>query len=165
MVHGYILERIVYWQNFKEAVGNAVIENLKLNMSYNKLKSGISVTSVKDTDVIKLTITTEDPELSAKIALEMTKVFTAEVDRIYNIKNISIIDNPEIDTNPVNISYGKNIIVFAIIAFVFVAVIIFLFYYFDNTIKTEENIQKLTGLPVLCTIPKTELEKGGKKRA
>ena len=146
-------------------VGNAVIENLNLDMSYNQLKSGISVTSVKDTDVIKLTITTGDPALSAKIAQEMTKVFTSEVDRIYNIKNISIIDNPEIDTNPVNISYGKNIIIFAIIAFAFVAVIIFLIYYFDNTVKSEENIQKITGLPVLCTIPKMEQEKGGKKRA
>ena len=25
MVHGYILERIVYWQNFKEAVGNICV--------------------------------------------------------------------------------------------------------------------------------------------
>ncbi|MBQ9280428.1 MAG: hypothetical protein IJ215_05250 [Clostridia bacterium] len=146
-------------------VANTVIENLHLDMTYNQIKNCVSVSSVKDTDVIKLSITTLDPELSAKIAENMTNVFTEEVDRIYNIKNISIIDNAEVDRKPVNISYSKNVVIFALIAFVIVAVVIFLIYYFDNTIKTEENIQKLTGLPVLCVIPNIEKEKGGKKRA
>ncbi|MBQ9314245.1 MAG: hypothetical protein IJ220_04480 [Clostridia bacterium] len=148
-------------------VVNTVVKNLGLNISYAQLKKGISVSSVKDTDVIKLSITTTDASTSAKIADEMTNVFKDEVDRIYSIKNISIIDSAEVDNKPVNINYMKNIIIFALAFFVLVAIVIFLIYYFDNTIKTEENIQKLTGLPVLCTIPKvkTTIEKGGKKHA
>lgn len=146
-------------------VANTVIKNLGLDMTYEQIKKGINVSSVKDTDVIKLSITTTDPNISAKIADEMTDVFKEEVDRIYNIKNISIIDNAEIDSRPVNISYSKNMIIFALAFFVFVAVVVFLIYYFDNTIKSEENVQKLTGLPVLCVIPKVKMEKGGSKHA
>ena len=148
-------------------VVNTVVKNLGLNISYAQLKKGISVSSVKDTDVIKISFTTTDASTSAKIADEMTNVFKDEVDRIYSIKNISIIDSAEVDNKPVNINYMKNIIIFALAFFVLVAIVIFLIYYFDNTIKTEENIQKLTGLPVLCTIPKvkTTIEKGGKKHA
>ena len=147
-------------------VANTVIKNLGLNMSYAQIKQGISVSSVKDTDVIKLSITTTDAETSAKIADEMTNVFKEEVDRIYNIKNISIIDSAEVDNRPVNVNYTKNIIVFALAFLVLAGIVIFLIYYFDNTIKSEESITKLTGLPVLCTVPKVKTtEKGGKKHA
>ena len=144
---------------------NQVINNLNLKMTYSQIYGGVKVSSVKDSDVIKLSITTEDPELSAKIADEMTLVFTAEVKNIYNIQNVSVIDVAEVNKAPVNISYPKNTLVFAFAAFALVAVIIFLIYYFDNTVKTEENVQKLTGLPVLSTIPNVESKKGGKKNA
>ena len=141
-------------------VTNKVINNLNLKMTYSQLSNGVKVSSVKDSDVIKLSITTTDPELSAQIADEMTKAFTDEVAAIYNIQNVSVIDSAEVNRTPVNISYAKNIVIFAFIAFAISAVIIFLIYYFDNTIKTEENIQKLTGLPVLSSIPKTTIAKG-----
>ena len=134
-------------------VAKEVIDDLNLEMTYGEIKNCVGVSFVKDSDVIKLSVTTQNPELSATIADKMTEAFSKEIVRIYNIQNVSIIDNAEINHSPVNISYGKNIVIFAVICFVLVAGVIFLFYYFDNTIKTEENIQKLTGLPVLCTIP------------
>ncbi len=140
-------------------VANAVVQKLNLNMSYNSFKNAISVSAVKDTDVIKVSITTSDPNRSKDIATALFDVFADEVDRIYGIKNVSIIDEAEIDTNPVNINYKKNIALFAIIFFIAVAGVIFLFYYFDNTVKTADQIQKLIELPVLATIPKAEKSK------
>ena len=144
---------------------NTVIDNLALKMTYSELCKCINVSSVKDTEIILLKITTRDANLSCKIANEMTNVFRDTIDEIYNIKNIIILDEAEINENPVNISYTKNIVIFALAFFIVVAIVIFLIYYFDNTVKTEENIQKLTGLPVLATIPKAKQEKGGKKNA
>lgn len=145
-------------------VSNTVIENLDLDMSYEEIIKCVNVSAVKDTDVIKLSITTEDPILSAKIANEMTKVFTSEIGELYNIQNISVIDEAEVDDEPINVSYAKNIVIFAVIAFVLVAGVVFLLYYFDNSVKSEEDIRKITGLPVLATIPKINTnENGGKK--
>ncbi len=141
---------------------NQVIKNLDLNMTYSQINNGVKVSSVKDSDVIKLSITSRDPELSAKIADEMTSVFVKEIASFYNIQNVFVIDGAEINRRPVNVSYPKNAIIFALAAFAICAVIIFLFYYFDNTIKTEENIEKLTDLPVLASIPNVTDMKGGK---
>ncbi len=148
-------------------VAKEVIEDLNLNMTYGEIKECVGVSFVKDSDVIKLSVTTKNPELSATIADKMTEAFSKEIVRIYNIQNVSIIDNAEVSHSPVNISYSKNVLIFAVICFVLVAGVIFLFYYFDNTVKTEENIQKVTGLPVLCTIPIVHLnnKKGVKKDA
>lgn len=143
-----------------------VIENLEINMTYSELIKCINVSSVKDTEIILLKITTKNPELSEKIATELTNVFRDTVDEIYNIKNIIILDEAEVNINPVNVSYAKNIAIFALALFALASIVVFLNYYFDNTVKTEENIQKLTGLPVLSSIPNVKIQKkGGKKSA
>ena len=144
-------------------VGKTVLDNLKVDMDYNELKEGVSVNSVKDTDVIKVSVTTYDAELSKVIVSEMVKVFTDEVDRIYSIKNVSIVDEAEIDLKPVNVSLLKNIVIFALIGFVLACGVIFLIFYFDNTVKSSEQINSLTELPVLAVIPKINLKKEYKK--
>ncbi len=144
-------------------VANTVINNLKLDMDYKEIKKCVSVSSVKDTDLIKVSITTDDAKLSQKIATEMVKVFTDEVDRVYNINNVSIIDEAEVENNAVNVNYFKSMVVFGAVALVITCGVIFLIYYFDNTIKNEETITKLTDYPVLAQIPKVNTKKGGKK--
>lgn len=143
-------------------VCNAVIENLNLDMTYGAIIKCVDVSFVKDSDVIKLSITTTDPELAAKIANEMASVFTKEISAVYNIQNIFIIDGAEVELHPINVNFTKNIIIFALLAVVFVGTVIFFVYYFDNTVKSEDDVQKLTGLPVLSSIPKVESKKGGK---
>ncbi len=138
-------------------VCDEITTNLNLDMNYDTLKEAISVATVKDTDVIKVTVTTKDAKLSQKIVTELVSSFTKEVDRIYNIQNVSILDVALVDDKPVNISYAKNTIIFALVGGILVCGVIFLQYYFDNTIKSQETITKITGLPVLATIPKMDL--------
>ena len=130
--------------------------NLNLEMNYELVRDAIDVASVKDTDVIKVTVTTKDASLSKKIATELVNSFTNEVDRIYNIQNVKILDVAQVDDKPVNISYPKNIIIFALIGAVIAFGVIFVQYYFDNTIKNQETITKTINLPVLATIPKID---------
>jgi len=145
-------------------VANKVIDNLKLDLKYEDFKKGVTVNAVEDTDVIKFSIKTVSPELSMKIANEMYNVFAEEVDRIYSIKNVAIIDSAEENTNPINVDYKKTMAIFGIVAVFIVCLIIFMFYYFDNTIKSSEDVKKLTDFPVLTTIPKVDSRKtkGGK---
>ncbi len=137
-------------------VCDEITTNLNLDMNYDILKEAISVATVKDTDVIKVTVTTKDAELSQKIVTELVNSFTKEVDRIYNIQNVSILDVALVDNKPVNISYTKNTIIFALVGGILVCGLIFLQYYFDNTVKSQDVITKVTGLPVLATIPKID---------
>ncbi len=140
---------------------NMVINNLGLDMTYNQMLKNISVASVKNTDVMKVTVTTLQPELSAKIADEFASVFKEEIVKIYNIQNISIVDVAQIDNTPININLVKDTVVFTMAFFVLAVIIVFLIYYFDVTIKRSEDIEKATKLPVLAIIPKHYEKKGG----
>ena len=55
-----------------------VITNLNLGttISEDELKNNVTVSSVKDTEIIKITVTTKEPVNSAKIANEIAEVFS-----------------------------------------------------------------------------------------
>lgn len=129
------------------------IEELNLDKSFSKLYSQIAVSSVNDTSIIRISVTDENAELAAAIANNIAGVFTKEIVDIYKIENISIIDTAEESETPSSASITK-IVGIATIAGAFVAVAaIFLIFYFDTTIKNEEDIEKATGLPVIGLVP------------
>lgn len=140
---------------------NMVINNLALDTTYNGLVKNVSVSAVKNTDVMKITVTALQPELSAKIADEFANVFKEEIVKIYNIQNISIVDVAQVDNTPVNVNLVRDTAVFAMAFFVLSVIIVFLIYYFDVTIKRAEDIEKATKLPVLAIIPKHYEKRGG----
>ena len=130
-----------------------VINNLKLDLSSSTLASHVSVASEKDTELIRITVTNEDAVLARDIANEIASVFNKEIVEIYNIKNVNVIDDAEVASSPSNMSILKKMFLGAIVGFVLSCMIIFVFFYFDTTIKSLEEIEEKLGLPVLGGIP------------
>ena len=145
-----------------------VIENLGINISYDKLKNNVSVSSVKDTELIKITVTNEDATAAAKITNEIAKVFKEKVaEDIYKINNVVVVDEAVVNSTPSNIHHSKDVIIFALIGVVVSIAYVLVANMLDTTIKTEEEIEKLFKVSVLATIPMCEFDaniKGGKRR-
>lgn len=130
-----------------------VISNLGIDISENELRNNISVSSVSDTELIKITVKTDNPKYSADIANETAKVFTSEVAEIYNINNVHVVDEAEESSVPSNIDHKKDIIMFAAIGVVIAFIYVIIAAMLDTTVKTEEEIERLVNLPVLASIP------------
>lgn len=130
-----------------------VISNLGINISESTLRNNISVSSVSDTELIKITVKTDNPKYSADIANETAKVFTSEVAEIYNINNVHVVDVAEESNVPSNIDHKKDIIMFAAIGVVIAFAYVIIASMLDTTVKTEEEIERLVNLPVLASIP------------
>ena len=130
-----------------------VISNLNLDYEFGQLQGKIVVGEVNDTDLIKISVTDADAELAADIANEIADVFSKEIPIIYGTQNTSIIDVAEVSKVASSASALK-IILIVTLAGAFVAVgVVFVIFYFDTTIKNEEEIERLTGLPVIGIIP------------
>ena len=80
----------------------------ELVKSKDKLRKNITVSSVKDTELIEITVKNENPAYSAQIANEIAKVFTEKVKEIYNIDNVQIVDEAEVSDAPSNINHKKE---------------------------------------------------------
>ena len=137
---------------------NQVIENLKLDMSYDSLQRNVSVSSVTNTEIIKISVSNADPKKAAKIVDEIATIFTKEVQKIYNLNNVTIIDKAQISSSPYNVNYVKDAVIYAAIGLVGSCAIIFIFFYFDTTIKTSEEIENKLKLNVLGMVPKVGKE-------
>ena len=145
-----------------------VISNLGIKIDEDELRKNVTVSSVKDTELIEITVTNENPSYSAKLANEIAKVFTAKIKDLYNIENIQVVDEAEVETTPSNINHPKDIMIFTFIGIVVAAGYVLIMNMLDTTVKTAEEIEKELKIPVLATIPLYSFDpaknKGGKKR-
>ena len=133
-----------------------VIDNLKLKTTTESLSKNITTSSVEDTEIIKITVNSSKRKEAAKIADEVATVFSKEVQDIYNLENVTIIDKAEVATSPYNINYVKDNIIYLMIGIVLSFGIVFVMYYFDTTIKSSEVVEEKLGLPVIGIVPKEE---------
>ena len=78
--------------------------------------------------------------MAMEIANETSKVFSKQIKEIYNIENINIVDVAELENEPCNINHSKDIIIFAILGIVLSGIYVSIVYIFDDTIKTEKDI-------------------------
>ena len=135
-----------------------VIENLKLKMSVEKLSNNITTTSVEDTEIIQITVANANAKDAKKITDEVAKVFSEEIQDIYNLENVAIIDKAELSKNPYNINYVKDNVIYLIVGFVLSFGIVFIMYYFDTSIKSSEVVEEKLGLTVIGVVPKEDKE-------
>ena len=135
-----------------------VIKSLKLKTSYNQLKNRVTVTSVQNTEIIKVTVADSNPKEAKKIANEIAKVFSTEIQKIYNLNNVTVVDKAIKATAPYNVNYIKDNVIYLAIGLVLSCGIVFIKFYFDTTIKTSEEIENKLGLTVLGIVPKVEKE-------
>lgn len=130
-----------------------VISNLKINVEEEALRKNVTVSSVKDTELIEITVTNENPTYSAKVANEIAKVFTDKVSEIYNINNVHVVDNAEVSDSPSNVNHMKDIIIFAFVGLVIACMYVLVANMLDTTIKTSEDVENYIKIPVLASIP------------
>lgn len=144
-----------------------VISNLAINLDEDTIRNNVSVTTVSDAEVIEISVKNEDPVLAAKITNEMSKVFIENVKEYYGMENVHIVDEAEVAQGPCNVNHVKDVIIFAFIGAVIAVMYVLIANMLDTTIKSEEELEKITGFTVLAAIPfceKYEDKKGGRRK-
>ena len=131
-----------------------VITDLDLNREFEDLYEQVTVTSQEDSQVVVVSVEDESPETAADIANSITKVFEREIKKVMKVDNVNVLYPAMVKSNPQPIKPqpALNVLV-AGLAGVFLGIgIAFARDYFDNTIKTEADIENKLGLPSLGSI-------------
>ncbi len=137
---------------------NEVISNLDLKYTATDLQSQVSVSSVANTELIRISVSDADPKLAAAIADETANVFVKEVNKFYKLNNVTVLDKAEISESAYNVNYIKDNIIYILVGLVISCGVIFVVFYFDTTIKTSEEIEKKLGLTIIGIVPKVGKE-------
>lgn len=145
-----------------ELILEQVINNLGIKATATELSNNIQVAALNDTEILKISVSNADPEVAASLANEIADVFTTEIKKIYKIDNVSTIDRAKVPKEVANNTFKRDIVL-AVFLGIFMGIgIIFILYYFDDTIKSNEDIEEKIGLPVLSKIFKSDVSKKDK---
>ena len=133
-----------------------VIDNLKLNISYEELRSKVTVSSVTSTQLISIKVSDKDAKTAKEIADEIGKVFKAEIKTIYGIDNVQIVDKAVEAGAPYNINVAKESIIYIVAGLVLGVGATYLLFVVDKTIKDTDTVEKRLGLTVIGVVPEVE---------
>lgn len=140
---------------------NPVIEEMDLSLTPNELLKKISVSQVNETEIIKISVTDEDPILARDIANTLAEIFSEEISHIMKVDSTSVLDEAVLPTTPLAQNKVTKIAIAGILGMMVSVGLVFLFEYLDRSIKTADETEHLLGVPVLGVIPKSKVE--GKK--
>lgn len=121
-------------------------------LSKEDIISAISVASIKDTEIIKFSVVTKDPNLSQMITNKIVGVFIDKVNNIMQLDNLKIIDTAISNDEPVGPATLRNGIIGALVGLMAAIGIIFLRYLLNNTFKSAQDVERYLGVPVLGEI-------------
>ena len=130
-----------------------VIGNLKLDSKYEQLAGQITVSPVKDTQIISISVQDTNPKKARDIANEIPKVFEKEVKRITKANDIQVIDKAILPQGAIKPNKMMNVAIAAVLGMMIGLFVVFLIEYLDNKIKTPQDIEKHLGLSVIGVIP------------
>lgn len=137
-----------------------VIDNLNLVIDYDALYDRVEVTDVNSTQVLKISVQDPNPAAAQVICDEISKVAPATIMDKVEAGSVKVIESASLPSKPVSPRVARTTALAMLLAAVVCIGIIVLRMLLNNKIKTEEDVEKYLGLPVIGVIPKTNA--GGK---
>jgi capsular polysaccharide biosynthesis protein len=140
------------------AILDKVITQLELDITAEQLNSKITVGSEKDSQVVNVSVQDPNAQLAADIANKTAEVFRSEIVNIMNVDNVSILAKATTtnEQSPIKPHPILNIAIALVVGLMVGVGLSFILEYLDSTIKNEQEIEKLLGLPVLGVIATIE---------
>ncbi len=140
------------------AILDLVVKDLDLDMTSSQLNGKITVQSEKDSQVVNIAVQDPNAATAAKIANKISDVFQTEIVKIMNVDNVSILAKATVADHPSPIKPNPqlNVAIALVVGLMAGVGLAFLLEYFDNTIKNEQDIERILELPVLGVISTIE---------
>jgi capsular polysaccharide biosynthesis protein len=137
----------------QDIVSEKTIKTLGIEADTENFQKNITITPQPDTQIIILKFKNKSPEEAQKIANTFTDTFVEEARRLNPGGSIQIMDNAKVPKFPVSPRPKLNTAIAFVLGILISLGIVFLREYMDDTIKTEEDVEKYLNIPVIGIIP------------
>ncbi len=132
---------------------NQVIEKSGVEYDYEQLNRMIDAKSVNNTEVLRVTVTSEDPYEAANIANCIAEVLPVRIAEIIEGASMEVVDAATVDLKKVSPSITKYTAIGLIAGVVLSAAALVLIAAFDKTVHNEEYLLRTYDYPILAKIP------------
>lgn len=130
-----------------------VIKKLNLTIDYQQLLEKVEVTNPTSSRILQVTVNDPNPQTAADIANEMASVAESKLKEITGMQAIKIYEEAAVPDRPSSPSLKKNCALGLLAGIVLAMAVITVLYLMDDTIKTEDDIEKYLGMTTLAVLP------------
>lgn len=145
-------------------VTEGVIAQLNLDLTHEQLLGKVSVDSATDTRILSITVTDPDPYEACKIANAIRDVAANHIKNIMDIDAVNVVETANIPDQKSSPNISKNGVIGGLLGVLLSVAIILIAYISNDTIKTQEDVERYLGLSMLGTIPLTAADRKNKKK-
>jgi len=132
---------------------NDVIEQAKVEYTFEELEKMIEARSVNGTEIFEVTVTSKDPEEAERIANTIVKVLPEKIAQVMDGSSVRTVDLAVVPERPCSPSLLKYTVSGALIGLLFSCGIVVLQGLLDEQIRSEDELLRTYDLPVLAVIP------------
>lgn len=138
-----------------ENVTNEVIEQLGLKMSASQLAKQISVSAIDSTRILQIEVVDTDPKRAADIANCTREISSRQIKEIMDVDAVNLVYEASVPQERSGPNLGKNTVLAMFVGFVLTLGVMLIFYAVDDSLRTEEDVERFLGLRVLGVIPES----------
>lgn len=142
----------------KRPVLEAAINQLQIDLDPGLLGGRTLVAIVPDTELLKLTVRDPDPQRAADIANAIGGGFSKIEGQLLGDpyaaarQTLYVVEAARPDWTPVSPNIPRSVVLAAVIGIMLSAAGGFLYDYFNDRVKSRQDIERLIGLPTVATI-------------
>jgi len=132
-----------------------------------ELRARLSIATVKNSQVIAISFQDPDPARAALVVNAVARTFQREIPNIMKVDNVQILTEAQADPDakPVKPRPILNMALAFVLGLMVSMGLAFLLEFLDTSIKTEQDVERELGLPVLGAIGVIEKRSGSPRRA
>lgn len=134
-----------------------VVSNLSLDMDYKQLEDMVSISNTTDTRILKIVVTSPDPQQAADIANELVNQASIYLPQIMETDSPNLVESAVPPTQKSSPSYSRNTILGAMLGAILCCAVLLVRYLMNDTFVTPDDIVKYFGVQPLATIPEGDL--------
>jgi len=146
-------------------VAQSVVEDLNLEMSPSDLIANTNVEVIPQTQFIEISYTDSDPQRAQRIANGIGDAFSKQVAGVSpNVSGITatvwepaVVPRSPISPNPV-----RNVLIAVVLGSILGVGLAFLLEYRDNSWRSPEEVERISGIPTIGVIPQFVTPRGRK---
>ena len=132
---------------------NDVLDYAGSSRTYGELKSMISASAVNETEIFRVSVESPNPQEAERLANAIAYILPKRINTIIEGTSAKIVDAAVIPSAPSSPSYVTNTLLGFLLGFALSAGLIVLEEIFDITIRREEDVTRITRLPILAMVP------------
>lgn len=135
-------------------LSDMLLNNEEYQKCSNKTSYSISVSPTDETEVLKITVTSRDPELSKVVCNTMLEVSKVLISDIFDgAGKASPLGDATANYTPASPNLQSNTMMGALLGFVLISVIVVFWEMLDNRVKDEADFVSKVNIPVLGEVP------------